>query len=68
METQIALVEMPLGIPKSKISKHLFGAVTEKANDAIRDFLIARVGQYSLNKSFLVSLGKEKGQIVHPFK
>ena len=66
METQIDLVEMPLGIPKSKVSKHLFGAATEKANDAIRDFLIARVGQYSLNKSSLVSLEKEKGQIVHP--
>ena len=66
METQIALVEMPLGIPKSKVSKHLFGASTEQANEAIRDFLITRVGQYSLNKSLLVSLGKKKSRIIHP--
>jgi polysaccharide biosynthesis PFTS motif protein len=66
MDTLIALVEMPLGIPNSKVSKHLFGAATEKANEATRDFLIERVGQYSLNKSLLVSLGKKKGKIVHP--
>jgi polysaccharide biosynthesis PFTS motif protein len=66
METQIALVEMPLGISKSKISRHLFGAATDKANEAIRDFLITRVGQYSLNKSLLESLGENKGQAIHP--
>ena len=66
METQIALVEMPLGISQSKISKFLFGASTEKANEAIRDFLITRVGQYSLNKSLLESLGENKGQAIHP--
>ena len=66
MDTQIALVEMPLGISKSKISRHLFGAATDKANDAIRDFLITRVGQHSLNKSLLASLGKTKGRVVHP--
>ena len=66
MDTQIALVEMPLGISKSKISRHLFGAATDKANEAIRDFLVIRVGMYSLNKSLLVSLGKKKDRIVHP--
>jgi len=66
METQIALVEMPLGISQRKISKFLFGAATNKANEAIRDFLIIIVGMYSLNKSLLVSIGKKKGQIVHP--
>jgi len=66
MDTQIALVEMPLGISNSKVSKYLFGAATEKANEVIRDFLITRVGEHSLNKSLLVSLGKKKGQIVHP--
>jgi len=66
MDTQIALVEMPLGISKSKISRHLFGAATDKANEAIRDFLIIRVGMYSLNKSLLVSMGKKKGRVVHP--
>jgi len=66
MDTLIALVEMPLGIPNSKVSKHLFGAATEKANEAIRSFLILRVGNYSLNKSLLVSLGMKEGQVVHP--
>ena len=66
MDTQIALVEMPLGISKSKISRLLFGAATDKANEAIRDFLVIRVGMYSLNKSLLVSLGRKKGRIVHP--
>ena len=66
MDAQIALVEMQLGIPSSKVSKHLFGAATEKANEAIRDFLVIRVGMYSLNKSLLVSLGKKKDRIVHP--
>jgi polysaccharide biosynthesis PFTS motif protein len=66
MDTQIALVEMPLGISKSKISRHLFGAATDKANEAIRDFLVIRVGMYSLNKSLLISLGKKKDRIVHP--
>ena len=66
MDAQIALVEMPLGIPSSKVSKHLFGAATAKANEAIRDFLVIRVGMYSLNKSLLVSLGKKKDRIVHP--
>jgi polysaccharide biosynthesis PFTS motif protein len=66
METQIALVEMPLGISQRKISKFLFGAATDQANEAIRDFLAIRVGMYSLNKSLLVSIGKKKGQIVHP--
>ena len=66
MDTQIALVEMPLGISKSKISRHLFGAATDKANEAIRDFLVIRVGMYSLNKSLLISLGKKNGRMVHP--
>ena len=66
MQTQIDLVAMPLGISKSKISRHLFGAATDKVNEAIRDFLIIRVGMYSLNKSLLVSLGKKKDRIVHP--
>lgn len=66
MDTQIALVEMPLGISKSKISRYLFGAATDKANEAIRDFLVIRVGMYSLNKSLLISLGKKKGRVAHP--
>jgi len=66
MDAQIALVEMPLGIPESKISRHLFGSTAKKANEAIRDFLITRVGHYSLNKSLLSSLGKKKGHVVHP--
>jgi polysaccharide biosynthesis PFTS motif protein len=66
MDTQIALVEMPLGISKSKISRLLFGAATDKANEAIRDFLVIRVGMYSLNKSLLISLGKKKGRVAHP--
>ena len=66
MDAQIALVEMPLGIPEGKISSYLFGSAADKANEAIRDFLITRVGQYSLNKSLLISMGQKEGWIVYP--
>jgi polysaccharide biosynthesis PFTS motif protein len=66
MEAQIALVERPLGIPPEKISRHLFGAATAKANEAVRDFLIARLGYISLNQSLLISLGQPNGAVVHP--
>jgi polysaccharide biosynthesis PFTS motif protein len=66
MEAQIALVEKPLGIAPEKISRHLFGAASAKANEAIRDFLIARLGYISLNQSLLISLGQPNGAVVHP--
>jgi polysaccharide biosynthesis PFTS motif protein len=66
MEAQIGLVERPLGIPPEKISRHLFGAATAKANEAVRDFLIARLGNFSLNQSLLISLGHYNGAVVHP--
>ena len=66
MDAQIALVEMPLGIPEGKIPSYLFGSAADKANEAIRDFLITRVGQYSLNKSLLISMGQKEGWIVYP--
>ncbi|NDC23299.1 MAG: polysaccharide biosynthesis PFTS motif protein [Proteobacteria bacterium] len=66
MEAQIALIREELKIPNSKISKNLFGASSPNANQAIRDFLITRVGHYSLNKNLLASLGKKNGKVVHP--
>lgn len=66
MEAQIVLVEKALGIPPEKVSRHLFGAATANANEAIRDFLIARLGNFSLNQSLLTSLGQPNGAVVHP--
>jgi len=66
MEAQIALVESSLLIQPSRISKKLFGAAAEKANEAVRDFLISRLALHALNKSLLVSLGKKNGKVVYP--
>lgn len=66
MDVQIALVESSFSIQLSQISKNLFGAALDRANEATRDFLISRVALYSLNKSLLQSLGKKNGRVVHP--
>ena len=56
-----------LGIDADKFSSKLFGLNGYRLGELIlRQYLLVRLGDLSLNKALLCSIGKEGGQVIHP--
>ena len=61
-----ALTERPLDLPRPHFSSWVMGAGVASGEIVVRQYLLIRVGDISLNCALLLALSEEQGRVVFP--
>jgi polysaccharide biosynthesis PFTS motif protein len=64
--TREALTVTPIDAVQRSVSPLFFGAATEDAELAVREYILVRFGNLSLNRALLASLGEDDGVVTAP--